>query len=135
MTLPDQPDSRRRERRVRRRADEPVQLGDSIHDVVQSLRPTGARPAASANALGGVFGKWEEAVGEAVAAHVQPVALDGTTLVVAVDDPSWATQLRFLERTLCERLATVAGATVEKVEIRVAGTGRRSQGGTSRGRR
>ena len=70
-----------------------------------------------------------------MAAHVQPVALDGTTLVVAVDDPSWATQLRFLERTLCERLATVAGATIEKVEIRVAGAGRRSQGGTARGRR
>ena len=134
MTSPE-PTSRRRSRRVRRSADEPVQLGDSIHDVVQSLRPPGSRPVASANALGGVFGKWEEAVGTSVAAHVQPVALDGSTLVVVVDDPSWATQLRFLERTLCERLSAVAGATVDRVEIRVAGNGRRSPGGAGRGRR
>lgn len=134
MTAPD-PTDRPRSRRVRRSADEPVRLGDSIHDVVRSLRPQGSRPAASVNALGGVFGKWEEAVGEAVAAHVQPVALDGSTLVVSVDDPSWATQLRFLEVTLRERLAMVAGATVERVEIRVAGTARRASGGTGRGRR
>ena len=134
MTSPE-PTGRPRSRRLRRGADDLVQLGDSIHDVVQSLRPAGARPAASANALGGVFGKWEEAVGEAVAAHVQPVALDGPTLIVAVDDPSWATQLRFLERTLCERLATVAGATVDRVEIRVAGSARRGSGGAGRGRR
>jgi len=70
-------------------------------------------------AMGGVFGRWEDAVGAAVAAHVQPVKLDGTTLIVEVDDPAWATQLRFLEATLRERLLEVAGATIVKVEVRV----------------
>jgi predicted nucleic acid-binding Zn ribbon protein len=70
--------------------------------------------------LGGVFGRWEEAVGAAVAAHVQPVRLTGTTLLVEVDDPAWATQLKFLENTLRARLAEVAGATVEVVEVRVS---------------
>ena len=70
--------------------------------------------------MGGVFGRWEEAVGAAVAAHVQPVKLDGEVLVVEVDDPAWATQIRFLESTLRERLRDVAGAVVERLEVRVA---------------
>lgn len=98
-------------------------LSDSLTGVVRSLRgpePVGtAAPAASAQHLGGVFGRWEEAVGAAVAQHVQPVKLDGERLVVEVDDPAWATQLRFLERTLIERLATATGATISSFEIRV----------------
>jgi predicted nucleic acid-binding Zn ribbon protein len=66
-----------------------------------------------------LFGRWEEAVGAAVAAHVQPVKLDGTLLVVTVDDPAWATQLRFLEGTLRQRLLDVAGAVIETIEVRV----------------
>lgn len=110
------------------RDDEPVRLGESLHDVVRSLRPDGQPGGsasasggnASASALGGVFGRWDEAVGAALAAHVQPVKLDGTTLVVQVDDPAWATQLKFLESTLKERLAEIAGATIERIEVRVA---------------
>lgn len=105
------------------RDDEPVRLGDSLHDVVRSLRPDGNSNGGgdtSASALGGVFGRWDEAVGEALAAHVQPVKLDGTTLVVQVDDPAWATQLKFLESTLKQRLAEIAGATIERIEVRVA---------------
>lgn len=70
--------------------------------------------------MGGVFGRWEEAVGAAVAAHVQPVKLDGSVLVVEVDDPAWATQIRFLEATLRERLREVAAASVERLEVRVS---------------
>ena len=99
--------------------DEPVRLGDSLHDVVRSLRPDGSSNS-SASSLGGVFGRWDEAVGDALAAHVQPVKLDGTTLVVQVDDPAWATQLKFLESTLKERLLEIAGATVERIDVRVA---------------
>jgi predicted nucleic acid-binding Zn ribbon protein len=74
-----------------------------------------------ANQMGGVFGRWAEAVGDAVAQHVKPVKLDGTKLIVEVDDPAWATQLRFLETTLKQRLLEVAGATIESVEVRVKG--------------
>lgn len=103
------------------RDDEPVRLGESLHDVVSSLRPEGvSRSSGTASALGGVFGRWEEAVGDALAAHVQPVKLDGSTLVVQVDDPAWATQLKFLEGTLKQRLAEIAGATIERIEVRVA---------------
>lgn len=106
------------------RNDEPVRLGDSLHDVVRSLRPDEDMHSngthASTTALGGVFGRWDEAVGDALAAHVQPVKLDGTTLVVQVDDPAWATQLKFLESTLKQRLAEIAGATIERIDVRVA---------------
>lgn len=100
---------------------EPKPLGESLHEVLRSLRPDDqARTQPTAAAMGGVFGRWEEAVGAAVALHVQPVKLDGTTLVVEVDDPGWATQLRFLEPTMRNRLKAVAGADIERIDVRVA---------------
>ena len=63
-----------------------------------------------------LHGSW---VGAAVARHVQPVKLDGNRLIVEVDDPAWATQLRFLEDTLRSRLREVAGAEVDTIDVRV----------------
>lgn len=99
------------------RETEPIRLGESLNDVVRSLRPDSN---GDSGALGGVFGRWEEAVGAALAAHVQPVKLDGSTLVVQVDDPAWATQLKFLDSTLKQRLAEIAGAVVERIDVRVS---------------
>jgi predicted nucleic acid-binding Zn ribbon protein len=101
---------------------DPVPIGESLDSVVKSLRPetSSAQPASQTAAqMGGVFGRWAEAVGDAVAEHVKPIKLDGTKLIVEVDDPAWATQLRFLEATLKQRLLEVAGATVETVDVRV----------------
>lgn len=100
--------------------DEPVRFSDSLQQVVRALRPESGPASAPAAVMGGVFGRWEEAVGAAVALHVQPVKLDGTTLVVKVDDPAWATQLKFLEVTLRQRLLEVAGATIEQIDVRVS---------------
>ena len=102
---------------------EPVPLSESLGRVVRSLRGPGGGGedhAASVRQLGGVFGRWKEAVGEAVARHVQPLRLDGARLVVEVDDPAWATQLKFLEANLRERLLAVTGARIDEFEIRVA---------------
>jgi predicted nucleic acid-binding Zn ribbon protein len=94
--------------------DEPVSLGESLDAVVRSLRGPGAK------AVAGVFAGWEDAVGPQVAAHARPVSLDGGRLVVEVDEPGWATQLRFLETTIRERLAEVAGGfEVVSLEVRV----------------
>ena len=79
-----------------------------------SLRGAGAK------ATAGVFGRWEDVVGPHVAAHARPALLDDGRLVVEVDEPGWATQLRFLEGELLERLAAVAGAgAVRSIEVRV----------------
>jgi len=102
---------------------EPVPLSESLGGVVRSLRGPergDASPGASAHELGGVFGRWKDAVGDAVARHVQPLRLDGARLVVEVDDPAWATQLKFLEVDLRERLLAVTGARIDDFEIRVA---------------
>ena len=97
---------------------EPVAIGETLSSLVRSLR-NDASDAVSSSQMGGVFGRWVEAVGEAVAAHVKPVKLDGTRLVVEVDDPAWATQLRFLETTLKQRLLETTGAVIETLEARV----------------
>ena len=104
---------------------DPVPITESLSAIIRSLRndsgDTSSAKSSShtASQMGGVFGRWAEAVGDAVAAHVTPVKLDGSTLVVEVDDPAWATQLRFLETTLKQRLLEVAGAVVDTVEVRV----------------
>lgn len=67
----------------------------------------------------GVFGAWRELVGDAVAAHVQPVKLDRSTLVVEVDDPHWATEMRFLEASLCEKISRLTTTPVTSLEVRV----------------
>jgi predicted nucleic acid-binding Zn ribbon protein len=92
---------------------DPVPLSASLDAVVRGLRGPGRRE------VGGVFGRWEEAVGEQVAAHVQPVRLDEGVLVVEVDEPAWATQMTFLSATVRERLATVTGVEVQRIEVRV----------------
>jgi predicted nucleic acid-binding Zn ribbon protein len=97
-------------------------IGDSLNSVVRSLRNDSSDAVAPGHTglqMGGVFGRWAEAVGDAVAAHVKPVKLDGTKLIVEVDDPAWATQLRFLEESMKRRLLEVAGATIETIEARV----------------
>ena len=93
-------------------------IGESLNSVVRSLRNE-STDSVSASQMGSVFGRWAEAVGDAVANHVKPVKLDGTKLVVEVDDPAWATQLRFLETTLKQRLLEVAGVTIDTIEARV----------------
>lgn len=93
--------------------DDPIPISSSLDGVVRSLRGP------SRQAVGGVFGRWTDAVGDQVAQHVKPVKLDGTTLVVEVDDPAWATQVKFLTPMIVERLAEVAGITVDQVDVRV----------------
>ena len=75
---------------------------------------------AGPGALRDVFGRWAEVVGPQIAAHARPVSLRERTLVVAVDQPGWATQLRYLEADLLGRLRDVAGAeTLARIEVRV----------------
>ena len=93
--------------------DDPIPISSSLDGVVRSLRGP------SRQAVGGLFGRWSDAVGAQVAEHVKPVKLDGTTLVVEVDDPAWATQVKFLTPMITERLVAVAGIAVERVDVRV----------------
>jgi predicted nucleic acid-binding Zn ribbon protein len=68
------------------------------------------RPAAEAT----VFGRWEQVVGEDVAAHCRPVKLENGELTVEAESTAWATQLRMLAGKLLIRIAGEVGNNVVK---------------------
>jgi predicted nucleic acid-binding Zn ribbon protein len=96
-----------------------VPISRSLDSIMKSLRGTDRIQ------IGGVFGRWDDAVGPTVAAHVRPVRLDQGVLTVEADEPAWATQVKFLSSTITARLAEVAGVDIEHIEVRVAGSSRR----------
>jgi predicted nucleic acid-binding Zn ribbon protein len=83
--------------------------------------------------LGAIFARWEELVGPEVAAHTRPRSLRAGVLVIEVDQPAWATQLRYLSGDVLRRVEDAAGPEgVRELQIRVAGdasaAGRRGRG-------
>ncbi len=93
---------------------EPIPITASLDGIMKSLRGTDRIQ------IGGVFGKWTDAVGDNVAAHVRPVRLDQGVLTVEADEPAWATQVKFLSATITQRLADVANVQVSRIEVRVS---------------
>ncbi len=93
---------------------EPVRITTAIDSVMSSLRGTDRVQ------IGGVFGRWDDAVGDNVAAHVRPVRLDQRVLTVEVDDAAWATHVTFLSSTIISRLYEVARVDIDRVDVRVA---------------
>ena len=67
----------------------------------------------------GLFSGWRQIVGDTIADHVVPKRLEKRVLEVEVDDPAWATQLKFLESQLIATLRDSVGDEVESLEIRV----------------
>jgi predicted nucleic acid-binding Zn ribbon protein len=66
---------------------------------------TGASVAATTT----IFERWAELVGDPVASHTTPRNVKEGVLTVAVDDPAWASQLRFLEADLLATLRAEPG--------------------------
>jgi predicted nucleic acid-binding Zn ribbon protein len=55
-----------------------------------------------------------------MADHVRPIRLDTESLVVSVDHPAWATQVRRMADLLLDRVAEETGAArPTRVEVRV----------------
>lgn len=124
----------------------PRPVGDSLDDVLRALvrerpRPTGApappagpgahapegtppppappppAPPASAATWGTIFSRWEELVGEALARHARPLRLEDGALVVAVDRPPWATQVRALAGDILARVREETGEPLERLVV------------------
>ncbi len=92
----------------------PRQLRDALDQVASQLR------APRAQVLKTVFAAWEELVGSVMAAHSSPVRLVDGELVVAVDDPAWATEMKFFSTELIGRINAAAGEdTVVSLKVRV----------------
>jgi predicted nucleic acid-binding Zn ribbon protein len=69
-------------------------------------------------AVGAVLGRWDQIVGEELAAHCRPEAFEEGVLTVRADSTAWATQVRLLAPALLARLAAEVGAgTVARVVV------------------
>lgn len=79
--------------------------------------------------LGRVTANWTAAVGAEVAAHTEPLRVEGRTLVVRALEPAWATQVRYLGAELARRLNAVVGVdAIDAVRV-VVGRPARGRGG------
>ena len=92
----------------------PQRLGRALDRLMGTLR------APSVDVLDSVFNKWPEIVGVDVAAHSRPVSIDGETLVVAAQDSTWASEIKWLENEVISRVAEVSGSNrVSALNVRV----------------
>lgn len=93
---------------------EPRPVGEALDRVLRGL---GAPAAPNMSAL---FRSWPELVGEQLAQRTHPISVRDGALRIAVDDPAWASQLRWLEPELLARMCDVLGTgVVERLEVRV----------------
>jgi len=84
----------------------------------------GTMRAPSTDVLSAVFGRWPEIVGADIAAHSRPTAIDGEVVVVAVDDPAWAAELKWLRAEVVARVAEITETTrITDIRVRVDSRG------------
>jgi predicted nucleic acid-binding Zn ribbon protein len=94
--------------------DGPRPVGEALDRLSTSL---GLPPA---GAVARLVRAWPGVVGEAVAAHTRPRWVRDGVLSLAVDDPVWAAQLRWMEGDLLARVAEVTGpGVVERIVLHV----------------
>ena len=92
----------------------PRPIGQTLDAVMRGL----GAPEASGVHL--VFDRWAEVVGDGLAARTRPVKIDGSRLVLAVDEPAIATHVRFLQAELLARLEELLGpGRVTALDLRV----------------
>jgi predicted nucleic acid-binding Zn ribbon protein len=97
---------------VKRRDDLPVPLHDSLVELTRQLRVAGP------DAMRIIEEQWRNVVGSELAPHVRLGSLRNTTLSLEVDDPVWATPLRYLESAIVDTLAEqLGGGVVTAVKI------------------
>lgn len=105
-------DPGRRPRRARR--DDPEPLRSALGGL---LEERGWRDDV---ALAGVFSRWDQIVGPAVAAHTSPEGISGGVLVVRADSTAWATelQLNFAATLIATVNAELGRGVVHRVKVR-----------------
>jgi predicted nucleic acid-binding Zn ribbon protein len=92
----------------------PRRLDTSLDAVTRQLGAGGSK------GLGQLFARWPEIAGAALAAHVEPIRLDREALVVSVDHPAWATQVRSFGDALLDRVVEETGvARPQRLDVRI----------------
>jgi predicted nucleic acid-binding Zn ribbon protein len=96
----------------------PIRVGELLDRVVRDLGGTGN------DVLIEVFGHWDSVAGAELAAVSRPVAIRDDTLSVAVADPLWATELRYRQAQVLDRLADRLGRrAVTRLDVRIDRSG------------
>ncbi len=99
---------------------EPEPINAALERVTRKLSMAGP------SVLSVVFSQWERLVGPDIASHAKPKSLHDGVLVLEVDHPAWATQLRYMSSDI---ILTVNASTrpglVEDIRV-VVGRGERS---------
>lgn len=96
----------------RRRSDDPESVGESLAAVARDLGLPDPK------VLGALHARWPELVGDQLAKHARPLSLLDGVLTIEVEDPAWATQIRYLSETLKERSAGLLGSgSVQSVRV------------------
>ncbi|WP_017624923.1 DciA family protein [Nocardiopsis chromatogenes] len=109
---------RRRGGRMRSRRD-PQLFGDAVRAWLTE------RGYAEQIAVGGVFGRWSDIVGEFNAQHLRPVSYEAGELVVAAESATMAAHARAMARDLIRRLNEELGqGTVHAIKVTGPGRGR-----------
>jgi len=90
----------------------PLQVGQAIAKVLSRI---GASPSPQTMEL--VFTRWEEVAGVELAAHLRPMRLQGSTLVVGADHPAWATRARMESERILSRARELGDTTIERIEV------------------
>jgi predicted nucleic acid-binding Zn ribbon protein len=94
--------------------DDPMPLSDALSRIGEEL---GLAPG---DAHGRLESQWADVMGADVAAHARLVSVRDGVLTVAVDDPIWASQLRYLEPEVVARATALLGrAVVTSMRVRV----------------
>jgi predicted nucleic acid-binding Zn ribbon protein len=95
---------------------EPRRISESLDRVTRRLGGP------SSDVLAKIFGHWPQLVGPDIAAHARPVSLRRGELVLIVDHPAWAGQLRFMTGDLLAKIGEATGCgEVREIRIRVGG--------------
>jgi predicted nucleic acid-binding Zn ribbon protein len=91
-----------------------VPLGTVIETILLTHRHS------SDKALLEVWGVWEAAVGNAIAANARPAAFKGDLLLVHVRSSTWLHHLHFLEKEMISKLnEALGGHRVREIKLKV----------------
>ena len=61
-----------------------------------------------------VLARWPEIVGEGIAAHVQPIGIEGEKLLLHASVPAWRNEITLMQMTILARFNTFAGFEMVK---------------------
>ena len=83
---------------------EPVRVDHALDEVMTRLS------GASVDATGVIFDRWADIVGAGLAGLSRPIKLHDDVLRVRADDATIGAELRFMERTIIDRVTEIAGS-------------------------